>query len=88
MKPKILLCLALALCGVMSGCSGAVESRRQYLVSYGEPALRPNILSYSKPSPFSLERIKIERVSLTKDQLQILKALAQEQDGQRRAVAG
>lgn len=74
MKPKILLSLALVLSGGLVGCSTAIESPRQYLVSY-DPSERSDILSYSKPSSESLRQIKVERVSLTKEQLHTLNAL-------------
>src|SRR6185295_7330511 len=67
MKHKIFPCLALVLSGVLFGCSTTVESHREYLVTH-DPAERPDILSYSKPSAESLKKIKIERVFLTGEQ--------------------
>jgi hypothetical protein len=74
MKSKLILGLALVLSGGLVGCSTAIESPRQYLVSY-DPSERSDILSYSKPSSESLRQIKVERVSLTKEQLHTLNAL-------------
>jgi len=56
MKPKLILCLALVLSGGLFGCS-TVEPTRQETVTY------------SKPSSESLQKIKIERISLTGEQL-------------------
>jgi len=56
MKPKLILCLALVLSGGLFGCSTI------------EPT-RPDAITYSKPSSESLQKIKIERISLTSEQL-------------------
>ena len=56
MNPKLLLCLPLVLCGGLFGCS-TIEPIRQEAVTY------------SKPSSESLQKIKIERISLTGEQL-------------------
>ncbi len=56
MKPKLVLCLALVLGGGLFGCS-SIEPARQEAVTY------------SKPSSGSLQKIKIERISLTGEQL-------------------
>jgi hypothetical protein len=63
MKPKIILCLTLVLSGVLFGCSTTDNSSRR------------DIVSYSKPSSESLQKIKIERISLTGDQLAKLASL-------------
>jgi len=56
MKLKIILCLALVLSGILSGCSTI------------QPA-SPKTISYSKPSAETLQKINIERISLTQEQL-------------------
>ncbi len=56
MNPKLLPCFALVLCGGLFGCS-TIEPTRQEAVTY------------SKPSSESLQKIKIERISLTGEQL-------------------
>jgi hypothetical protein len=56
MKPKIMLCLALVLSGGLFGCS-TIESTRQGAVTY------------CKASSDNLQKIKIERISLTGEQL-------------------
>jgi hypothetical protein len=70
---KIIFCLALFLSGGLFGCS-TTESSRQYIVSNGGSLDQKYILFYTKPSPASLRQIKIERISLTKEQLQKLNA--------------
>ena len=72
-KPETRLCLALLLTGLV-GCSTANKSPRQYLVSY-DPSEHPYILSYSKPSPETLQQIKVEHMSLSKEELNKLTAL-------------
>jgi hypothetical protein len=62
MKPKIIFCLALVLSGGLFGCS-TIESAR------------PDAVLYSKPSSESLQKIKIERISLTGEQLAKLSLL-------------
>jgi hypothetical protein len=56
MKPKLILCLVLVMSGGLFGCS-TIEPTRQEAVTY------------SKPSSESLQKIKIERISLTGEQL-------------------
>ena len=65
MNSKLLLCLALILSGGLLGCS-TVQSPRQ------------DAVSYSPPSSTSLQKIKIERVSLTGEQLAKLAFLPKE----------
>jgi hypothetical protein len=56
MKAKLILCLALVLSGGLFGCSTI------------QP-IRPDAVTYSKPSSKNLQKIKIERISLTGQQL-------------------
>ncbi|HKW29546.1 MAG TPA: hypothetical protein VJT54_09430 [Verrucomicrobiae bacterium] len=56
MKPEFLLCLALVLSGGLFGCSTVEPTRQETVI-------------YSKPSSESLQKIKIERISLTYEQL-------------------
>jgi hypothetical protein len=61
-------CLGIILCFLVSGCASkpAVD-----IQSSPRPAV-----SYSRPSSQSLEKIKIERISLTEEQLRELSAVA------------
>jgi hypothetical protein len=61
-QSKIILCLALVLSGGLFGCS-TIEPTRQ------------DAVSYSKPSSENLQKIKIERISLTSEQLAKLASL-------------
>lgn len=63
MKHTIMIFFALVLGGVLLGCSTTVDSSRQLAVTY------------SKPSSESLKKIKMERVSLAKEQLNKLAPL-------------
>jgi hypothetical protein len=78
MKTKLIFCLALVLSGGLFGCSTTNEPIRQHIVSHGSSE-RPDVLSYSKPSPETLRQIKVENISLTKEELNKLDALSKNQ---------
>ena len=65
MKSKLILCLALVLSGGLFGCS-TIQPTQQKGVTY------------SKPSSESLQKIKIERISLTGEQLVKLASLPED----------
>jgi len=75
MKPKLILCHALILSGVLFGCSTVNESPRQYILTPDNPSEHTDVLTYTKPSPETLKQIKVARVSLTKEELNKLAAL-------------
>lgn len=74
-EPKNHFCVALVLSTGLAGCSTARKSPHQRVVTYGGSE-RPDILSYSTPSPQSLRRIKVARVSLTKEGAKKLEVLS------------
>ena len=75
MKPKLLLCLALVLSGGLFGCSTVNEQPHQYISRSTKPDELSEVISYEKPSPETLQNIKVARVSLTKDVLNKLATL-------------
>jgi hypothetical protein len=75
MKLKLLLPLALISTCILFGCSTALESPRQYLVSH-QSGERPDVLTYSKPTAKTKRQIEVESVSLTEEQLRRLNALS------------
>ena len=63
-----MLCAALVIGGGLFGCSTVNKLPPRYVVTYGSSE-RPDMLSYSTPSPRSLQQIKISRISLRKEEL-------------------
>ena len=79
MKTKLLVCLALVLCGGLCGCTTRNETSRRYIVTSSNPSEEmPTTLEYAKPSPETLQNIKVKRISLTKDELTKLAALTKD----------
>lgn len=74
MKLKFLLCLAVILSGILSGCATKPQPARQYDVSRGTTE-RSDILSYSKASSNSMRQIIVTNISLSKVELDKLNSL-------------
>jgi len=75
MKSKLILCLALVLSGGLFGCSTTVGQSRQYISRPANSDELPGVSWHEKPSPETLQKIKVARVSLTKDELNKLAVL-------------
>jgi hypothetical protein len=78
MNPKILLCFALVLSGVLSGCSTTGESSRRYITRFPNSGELPQVSYYGKPSPETLRHIKVERIALAKADVDRLAELPKE----------